>query len=349
MRVPVIALAAAVAGIAGCAHAPPFHPVPPAQAIPGDPRVGTAEAAGVRMSVRPDEWNGWPDDLEDYLTPMAVAIENHSGRALRVRPEMFGLTTSSGYRYEALQPRDVAALARQWGWGARFYGYYSWYPYARPWPVISPYSWWWGPGPYASPPYAVGITPGPTPPGTLRDGGRMTAVIFFPVPAKKLTSFLFDAKLVGSDSVEFGRIEIPFVRGNAPPPPARGAPPPGAPSPAPPRTPPPATPSPSAPSPPPGTPTPPQSPPPSSPPPTTPPAAEPPSGLTPAPPPSGPDEAAPVPEDEDNGSLPPPPPGAGPAPESSPDAPGAEITPAPPSGASTPGSGTPAAPPATPG
>jgi hypothetical protein len=301
--------------VTGCAHLPPFHPYVAEQAVPNDPRSATAESGGVRFTVHPNDWDAWPEDLEDSLTPVQVVIENDSGHDIRLRPSLFGLVAPNGYRYPALRPSEVERFFRS---HARYYYYGGFYgPF---WPAYHGYwgGWGWGTGwAYAPPPAAAMPAPRTRPPvssGLLRAGGEATVAFFFPVAANAAKAIVFVAEVVGANGELLGSVQIPFVRGKAQPPR------------------PPAAPAGAGPAQPPGP------PPPPAPPATAPRAPEPPA--PPAEPPDIEEEPAPAP-----GPGAPPAPGAPPPPPSTgsatPPTPGTAPPPAP--GAATP----PAKPPAT--
>jgi hypothetical protein len=224
MRPPAAIASAALLAIA-CAHPAAFGPALPEQSVPGHPGVATGEAAGARITARAGGWNGWPENLQDRLTPVQVTIENRSGRALRIRPEEFGLVAPNGFRYAAMSPAEVrhavAELAHDYygaAWSAGFYWgpAWTWGWYGPPWPWYGP---WFGIDVY---PYAYGPwpryppssdLPQPGPQGTLHDGGQVTAQLFFPVPAQNLPQLELVANLVDDATGErFGTIRIPFLR-----------------------------------------------------------------------------------------------------------------------------------------
>lgn len=230
MRNLVLVGVSATLAVAGCAHAPPLRPAIPEQVVPGDARAATAEVAGVRVTVRADDFGGWIGDLEDAATPVAITVENDSGRAIRVRPRLFALIGPTGFRYEPLGRREVRALVRSHeGYG--YYGYPGFYPgfyggFGGPWwgwPGAYPFFGWgvyWAPPPPAAPPSVSAGTRQPS--GILQDGGDIDLLLFYPVPAGKLDSAIVQATLVAQDGTRLGIVQVPFVRGKAAPPPMAG-------------------------------------------------------------------------------------------------------------------------------
>ncbi|HYQ81867.1 MAG TPA: hypothetical protein VEP68_10200 [Anaeromyxobacteraceae bacterium] len=230
-----LALAAALLST-GCVVHYRYGALAPEQAVPGQPFGAQAEGHGVRVVAHAGDWQGWPENVEDRLTPVAVTVENRSGKALRLGPDAFGLLDPGGFRHRALTTPEVQrefAWLGGWGW----YGWYGWY---GPWP----YAWWgWPPyGPYPGPwgGYWYGQ---PSPPpgrveGTLQDGGRFTAWVFFPVPTASLPRFDLLLRLVDDASGKpFGAVRLSFLRegerwppplpAGVPPPPPGAPPPPG--------------------------------------------------------------------------------------------------------------------------
>jgi hypothetical protein len=249
-------LVAVVPILGGCVHAVShFRPALPDQAVAGQPEAGIATAAGVRLVATAGDWRGWPDDLEEHLTPVEVLIENRSGRSIRIRHDAFGLVDANGFRHPALDPREVRRTLLPYGPHAYvhfhygFFGAYPWPGFYFPWAYpYYPYSWWgpWGVGIWAEPSWGA-YAPRPGPEGALENGGQVSVLLFFPVPALELPGLDLVADLVDQASgAPLATIRIPFVRAApgaasrpAPPPPPARAPPPAA-APAPPAPAPPA-------------------------------------------------------------------------------------------------------------
>ena len=215
MRVPALALAPAAALLAaGCAHLAPFQPVEAAQAVAGDPTAASGEVAGVRLTVHAGDWEGWPSDLTDVLTPVEVFVENHAGQELDLHPGDFTLVVPTGARYRPIGPGEVRARLRPYRWGGTYYvGAFGWYPwpgYYRPWPRYYPYVWWGAPVPPAS-----GDLPQPSPRTSLLDGGQASLLLFYPVPASALSAVTLEVKLVTVGKAALGEVRVPLARGPA--------------------------------------------------------------------------------------------------------------------------------------
>jgi len=213
MRVPALLLAPAAALlVSGCVHLPPFQPVEAAQSVAGDPTSATAEVAGVRLTVHAGDWEGWPSDLTDVLTPVEVFVENQSGQELDLRPGDFTLVVPAGVRYQPVGPGEVRARLRPYRHaGAYYVGAFGWYPwpgYDRPWPRYYPYMWWGGPVPPSA-----GDLPQPSPRTSLLDGGQASVLLFYPVPATSLSAVTLEAKLSTVGKVRLGEVKVPLARG----------------------------------------------------------------------------------------------------------------------------------------
>ncbi len=212
MRALSLISAALLAG--GCVAHYRYQALPPAQALSGDPFAAQTEVAGVRVTARAGDWRGWPDTLEERLTPVGVTVENHSGKALRINPASFELVDAGGFRHPALAPLELQReFAYLGGW--RWYGWSgAWFdPWG--WPSYGPYPGTWGGWWYVQP------TPPQQAEGTLEDGGRLLTWLFFPVPTGALPRFELLVELVdGATGKGFGEVRIPFLREGEPLPPA---------------------------------------------------------------------------------------------------------------------------------
>jgi hypothetical protein len=76
----------------------------PVERAPGEGAFGFNETAGVRVWANGAAWRGQPSNLHEFMTPISVTIENHSGRQVRLTTKDFSLLGTSGVRYVALPP-----------------------------------------------------------------------------------------------------------------------------------------------------------------------------------------------------------------------------------------------------
>jgi hypothetical protein len=229
-------LGCVLAGVlAGCIHEPQLQPRADAKSLAGDPSAAVAEAAGVRLIADGAAWNGDPSNLEGRLTPVAIWLENNSGRTLTIRYSSFDLQGGSRFQYAALGPvnmRNVAeaqprcvtgyapgywSLGFGWGWGP-FYGARYGYPWAAP----------WGPSPYYDPFYAPFYGPTPyvqcdkplptqdmvqraLPAGTLENGGSVSGFLYFQGVSARERQVTLQASLVDASTGQpFAQLAIPF-------------------------------------------------------------------------------------------------------------------------------------------
>jgi len=170
--------------LGACATGPRLEPV----AAPSPPGVTLTEA-GVRLTVLPNTWSGYPGDLSRYFTPMEVTIENARDDELQIRYEDFVALDDGKHQYRAVPPAEVARamsgargpsepttgfppilLAGPWHRHWPRYWHSSYGPYG-PWgywdPYYSPYAW---PRPAAQEVLTLGLREGPLLPGASVQG-----------------------------------------------------------------------------------------------------------------------------------------------------------------------------------
>src|SRR5437879_6375195 len=91
--------------LAGCG--PQFAVVPQG----GLPRA-IATAGSVTVTAFAEQWSADPDDLADYLTPIAIELYNAGPSEVRVSYADFALRDQRGARFGAINPFVPAALGR---------------------------------------------------------------------------------------------------------------------------------------------------------------------------------------------------------------------------------------------
>lgn len=108
-----------VTGFFGGCAGPRLEPVtgPPTAEI-------VAAEAGLRLTILPNAWSGYPADLSSYFTPIAVRIENQRSEDVQVRYEDFVAVDNDRIQYRALPPNEVAQAVTSGSW--------PWYPYREP-------------------------------------------------------------------------------------------------------------------------------------------------------------------------------------------------------------------------
>src|SRR3954468_3045169 len=65
---------------------------------------GQGPATGVTMVAFANQWDADPNDLADYVTPIAVELYNPGPNEIRVSYVDLALRDASGFRYAAVNP-----------------------------------------------------------------------------------------------------------------------------------------------------------------------------------------------------------------------------------------------------
>lgn len=138
-------VAAAALVVSGCAGGPQLAPAPTVAEVPGPGQGGVVTQSGVVLTARADAWEGYPENLENEVTPIYVRIQNETGEPLRIRYAEFRIVSDAGETYAALPPfrieGEVVSAIDSVGPYSGFYVA----PYASPWyPGLTPYD-----GPFA--------------------------------------------------------------------------------------------------------------------------------------------------------------------------------------------------------
>jgi hypothetical protein len=219
----------AIGLIAGCIPEARLQPLPDARSVAGDTSAAVTEAHGVRLVADGAAWQGHPSNLERRLTPVQVRLENHSGRPLSIRYELFDVEGGSRFHYAALSPpalEEVAgdgspvctasASSREWK-SPKEWTRQDWdSPWVRPdWsnPFYDPYY-----DPFHRTPVRC-AEPLPTrdmleqalPEGTLEDGGTVAGFLYFQGVADREKQVTLQARLVDARTQEaLGTLSIPF-------------------------------------------------------------------------------------------------------------------------------------------
>lgn len=91
----------ALFGVAACG---PEWAVVPRGGIDRVVAQGAGPAAGLTMVAFANQWEAYPYDLADYVTPIAVELYNGSQQEVRVSYADLALRDQSGFRYAAINP-----------------------------------------------------------------------------------------------------------------------------------------------------------------------------------------------------------------------------------------------------
>jgi hypothetical protein len=161
-----------LASLAGCAA--------PRLQVEGAPAVSQVEEAeaGIRVTILPNTWAGYPSDLVRYYTPIEIRLQNERKDEIQVRYADFLAVDEARNQYRAVAPDEVvrALFGGSGRYGAaspvprygmnppsQLYAFHDpWWRYAhRPFPYRSPfywpYSYWpYPPYPYHDPEYVPG-------------------------------------------------------------------------------------------------------------------------------------------------------------------------------------------------
>lgn len=213
--------------IGGCAHTGSLAPAPGANRIPGKDDVVFEKMAGVMMEAQINAWTGKSEILQK-VTPLKIAIENNSGKALRFSGSDFVLVSpATGESYEGLplyaieDPVVVKSYTPILA-PAFYHNNFLIAPYySSIYKDLAVYN-----GPYFYDPHYYkryfafwGEMGFPTqemrekslPEGVLKHSGRIVGFIFFEKVSSKISLVNLQAKLIDAKSGNtFGTITIPF-------------------------------------------------------------------------------------------------------------------------------------------
>ncbi len=150
--------------------------------------VGQSELSnGLRVSIRTNAWEYSPSNLENYVLPIYLEVENLSDVPLFLRREDVYIVDNKGNQYNSLEPKDVAGILRDYSSiGFSFsIGYWS-----------SPIGiWWW---PYYTIPYGERTYPDIINKaftfGQIRPKNKISGFIYFPKMPKEVESITLYVK-----------------------------------------------------------------------------------------------------------------------------------------------------------
>ncbi|MEJ5339068.1 MAG: hypothetical protein ACK42C_08440 [Aquificaceae bacterium] len=91
---------------------------------------------GLTVRVEMNRWKYYPSDLDRYVLPIYIEIENRGSQTVKVAREDVFLIDEKGNQYNPVEPRDVISmLGRDYRMGIGLgFGYWS-----------SPFGLWWSP------------------------------------------------------------------------------------------------------------------------------------------------------------------------------------------------------------
>lgn len=228
-------LALIIALIASCY---PSYNIPPPPPFAPNPNVQTSED-GVRITVIPSYWTGSPGNLQNYVTPFYVEIENFSGRNIGFDYSNIVLFDQFRTQYSPLNPQAVADIIQSSapvyaypaypnvsiGIGGGYYGgYYGGGYYRRPWgPYYGsywrPYGFyafnpiWYYPPPtyyYAQPPGTKDIITEALAPGSIAPNASVRGYIFFKQMPDEVSEVTLNISYVIEDTPVFRTLSFTF-------------------------------------------------------------------------------------------------------------------------------------------
>jgi hypothetical protein len=236
VRSALLALGALIA-VGGCAHAPELKPQSPSQAVAGKQNTAAADVEGVHVLVAGDAWKGH-ESLADQLTPIKIALENRSGRPLRLSYPDFTLNGGTGAQYSPLAATKDKGAAYRFGSVMKSAVYQ---PAAIYVPVTSrctnqerladaPYPAYSYPGvtpaggvfPYAAPDEhdpscppleaSAEMLAEALPQGVVQNNARVSGFIYFQGVGNRESTVQLQMNLVDANNGQsFGRVAIPFA------------------------------------------------------------------------------------------------------------------------------------------
>ncbi|GEM_PF-1141652 len=88
--------------------------VPLSNGVEADPRKLKAlyRDERIRIEVRTGAWKGYPSDLEGYLLPIYLEVQNLSRSEIDIRLSDIRVIDDRGRQFNALTPKDASELAR---------------------------------------------------------------------------------------------------------------------------------------------------------------------------------------------------------------------------------------------
>ena len=234
----------AAAALTGCGYGIELVPAPSAEVVPDAKAAARAKAGDIDVVVAAQAWHGDPANLEAYVTPMRVRIENHGHRPVKVAYPLFALVTSDGFHHSAMSPFEVSRpgspsvgptenAAPEGSTSGTppplmspHYEYHhfrvaphlhGWYSSIAVWPEPF-YDPLWGPYPYDW--YVTWRPALPTremveealPEGVVDPDGTVEGFLYFQRLREDVTEATFTMKLVDAETGEaFGEVRVPFV------------------------------------------------------------------------------------------------------------------------------------------
>lgn len=187
----------------------------------------------VAVVVNSSPWQGSPDYLERYITPIYVEIQNNGPSSLNFRYDDFALIDQNRTQYNPLTPQIVADILKTVSEGNFLYGpnyptlsiglgfgYFSGGPFYGGWPYYGPYYspfyiyrdyplGYYPPAYYSSP--AVGnVYTKALIPGQVNPNAKLQGYIYFQKLPKEVTQATLDVGYQIKGEIESHKLSFPF-------------------------------------------------------------------------------------------------------------------------------------------
>ncbi len=149
---------------------------------------GPSQASnGLLVSINAKAWKYSPSDLDSYVLPILLEVENREKEAVAIKREDVFLLDEKGNQYNPLQPGDVVSMLRGgYGGGLSFsIGYWS-----------SPFGVWWSPY-YGFPPQDrvyPDIVNKAFAFGEIQPGAKISGFVYFPKMPRDVKALTLSVK-----------------------------------------------------------------------------------------------------------------------------------------------------------
>jgi hypothetical protein len=187
----------------------------------------------VTVTVNTSSWQGSPDYLERYITPIYVEIQNNGPSSLSLGYDDFILIDQNRTQYNALTPQTVADILKSaseanfwygpnyppisiglgFGYfsGGPFYGAWPYYgPYYSPFSIYGGYPFGYYPPVYYSPPSVENVYAKALIPGQLNPDAKLHGYIYFQKLPKEVTQVTLYVRYQIKEKMESRKLSFPF-------------------------------------------------------------------------------------------------------------------------------------------
>lgn len=190
-------------------------------------------AENVTVTVNSSPWQGSPDYLERYITPIYVEIQNNGPSSLSVGYDDFVLIDQNRTQYNPLTPQIVADILKTVSEGNFLYGpnyptvsiglgfgYFSGGPFYGGWPYYGPfyspfyiygdYPLGYYPPAYYAPPSVENVYAKAIIPGQLNPNAKLQGYIYFQKLPKEVREVTLYVGYQIKETMESHKLSFPF-------------------------------------------------------------------------------------------------------------------------------------------